>query len=166
MRTGWGESQFPGFHVKYNHFLGMVYFKSKDVTKLPWTTTKDNVERESPLYQFALGKMRVAGKPALEFLNRLYAREIEVEGKEELELLQQAGSLSIEDVAQTKNAHFRATTKKVAKKEVTISYKKPLVDVEKAKAALGKRKLSNRAVGEMTFDYFMQAQALQESSSR
>ena len=57
-RTGWGLDNFPIFHSKYNHFLGYVYFRSKDVRKLPWTTTKEGVLRESPVYQAALADMR------------------------------------------------------------------------------------------------------------
>src|SRR5712692_3815688 len=64
-KTGWGTDSHPGFHVKYNHFLGYVYFRSKDVQKLPWTTTKEGVDLESPIYQTALAEMRLLSRPVL-----------------------------------------------------------------------------------------------------
>ena len=72
-RTGWGTDSHPRFHVKYNHFLGYVYFRSKDVQKLPWTTTKEGVDLESPIYQTALAEMRLLSRPVLNFLNDLYS---------------------------------------------------------------------------------------------
>lgn len=71
-RTGWGIDSHPAFHSKFNHFLGYVLFRSKDVQKLPWTTTKEGVNRESPIYQAALAEMRLLSRPVLDFLNNLY----------------------------------------------------------------------------------------------
>ena len=108
--TGWGDS-LPAFHTKYNHFLGYVYFKSKDVSKLPWKTTKDGVEHESPIFQKALAEMKILARPVLNFLNKMYPSEAPAE-QAERETLQRASAVSVESVASKRQSRsFSARTK-------------------------------------------------------
>jgi len=155
--TGWGDS-LPGHHVKFNHFLGYVYFKSNDANKLPLTTTKEGVERESPLYQKALGEMRLLTRPVLDFLNRMYPTDIQPEGVAERETLERAGAVSVETVAtkKKKSASFSAkTTKKDANASVNIVYKRAKKDIDRIRRAIKKPRMSATKIGEHTFDVFL-----------
>jgi hypothetical protein len=154
--TGWGENKFPQFHSKYNHFLGMVYFRSTDLRLLPWTTTKDGVEKESPVYQSALGQMRVLAKPITDFLNTMYPGDVPLEDRPAFELLENARMVSVASLAKDKNSTFLAKTSPVKPHDdVHISYVKPLREVNKVRDALRDRHLSNKGVGEKTFEYFV-----------
>ena len=115
-RTGWGMNNIPVFHPKFNHFLGLVYFRSKDVRKLPWTTTKEGIERESAVYQVAMQQMRIVSRPVLDFCNNMYG-DVELRGVEERDLLEKAASVKLEGVAGRQNSAFKADVKR--KKKMT-----------------------------------------------
>lgn len=153
--TGWGEA-LPQFHTKYNHFLGIVYFRSSNLLLLPWTTTKDGVERESAVYQLALGRMGVLAKPILEFFNDMYAKDVAVEGKQQTELIEGAKKISVQTLARSSNQAWKAQPRKPKPDEgLTITYKRSLKLVNIVRTSLGKPNMSNKAVGEYTFDYYL-----------
>lgn len=53
-KTGW-ETR---FHTEFYGFVGTVSFTSPDASKLPWNTTKTDVDLNNPAYQMALTDMR------------------------------------------------------------------------------------------------------------
>lgn len=153
--TGWGET-LPQFHTKYNHFLGIVYFRSSNLLLLPWTTTKDGVERESAVYQLALGRMGVLAKPILDFFNVTYAKDVAIEGKEQIDLIESAKKISIQTLARSSNQAWSARPRKPTTDErVSICYQRSRKQVTRVKETLGKTNMSNKAVGEYTFDYYL-----------
>jgi hypothetical protein len=154
-QTGWGVEQSPIHHPKYNHFLGMVHFRSKDVRKLPWTTTKEGVELESPIYQRALKEMRSQARPVLDYLNKMY-QETVLESEAEREVFDSGKATKPTTSAGRTNSVFTATIKPKADSEiVSIQYKRPKKEVEKIKKAIGKPNMSNVSVGEYTFEHFL-----------
>jgi hypothetical protein len=154
-RTGWGVDHVPDFHPKFNHFLGMAFFRSKDVRALPWTTTKEGVELEAPVYQFALAEMRTMSRPALAFLSRMYP-DVRVESEGERDVLQNAKGTGVQKIAGRGNAPLKADVPRKKENDlVHIQYKRSRKDVEKIKRAIGKPKLSAVGVGEYTFDVFL-----------
>ncbi len=108
-RTGWGSDSQPAFHSKYNHFLGYVYFRSKDVQKLPWTTTKEGVNRESTIYQAALAEMRLLSRPVLDFLNTLYT-DVKEQSEPEHALFQKARPVAPQKIASRSNTVFNGSS--------------------------------------------------------
>ncbi len=153
-RTGWNVDSHPTFHSKYNHFLGYVYFRSKDGQKLPWTTTKDDVDQESPIYQRALAEMWILSRSILDFLNALYP-EVKEEGEAEHALFESAKAISPQAIAKRPNANFQATVKKQpGSTPVWISYQRPKRQLESIKEALGRPKMSAANIGQYTFDWF------------
>ncbi|WP_156398241.1 ATP-binding protein [Caulobacter sp. Root1455] len=52
-KTGWDN-----FHTEFYGFVGIVEFVSKDANKLPWHTTKTDVDLNNSAYQLALADMR------------------------------------------------------------------------------------------------------------
>jgi hypothetical protein len=143
------------WHSKYNHFAGFVYFRSRYVDRLPWTTTKDGVNLESEVYQAALGQMRVIAKPILAFLSKAYSSDSPAEDTPEFALLEKTPSVPLDRVARGKDSQFVAHTPVKKKSAVRIAYDRPAKIVEDAKQALGETRISNREVGERTFDYFV-----------
>lgn len=152
-KTGWGTDSHPAFHVKFNHFLGYVYFRSKDLWKLPWTTTKEGVDRESPIYQTALAEMRLLSRPVLNFLNDLYP-DVKEESEPEHALFKSAQPIPPQKIAKRYNTPFEAKPKKeIGDKPVSIQYKRPKKKLEQIKKVLGKR-ISASDIGKHTFDWF------------
>jgi hypothetical protein len=54
-KTGWDITK---FHSDFYGFVGYVNFISQDPLKLPWKTTKTDVDLNNPAYQMALTDMR------------------------------------------------------------------------------------------------------------
>jgi hypothetical protein len=153
-RTGWGSDSHPAFHSKYNHFLGYVYFRSKDVQKLPWTTTKEGVNRESMIYQAALAEMRLLSRPVLDFLNDLYT-DVKEQSEPEHALFRQAKPIAPQTVARRSNTSFKAEiVKETEDSLMSIQYKRPKKKIRKIREFLGKPNMSAYRVGEYTFDWF------------
>jgi hypothetical protein len=55
LRTGWDVTK---FHSEFYGFVGYVNFVCRDPRKLPWKTTKTDVDLNNPAYQVALKSMR------------------------------------------------------------------------------------------------------------
>ncbi|MBI4032578.1 ATP-binding protein [Candidatus Berkelbacteria bacterium] len=154
--TGWGET-LPQWHSKFGHFVGYVYFKSRDVRRLPWTTTKQGVVLDAPVYQTALREMRVQARPVLNFLSKMYPPDLEEEDVAERELLLKTKSTPINHVRKDTSFHadLDSETRTRANAPVNIQYKKPRRDVERIKQHLHKPAMSASSVGSYTFDYFL-----------
>lgn len=153
--TGWGDGM-PAFHNKFNHFVGFTYFQSADVRLLPWRTTKQGVERESPVYQAALVEMKLQAKPILDFLGRMYPTDLEPEGVEERELLLDAKILSIEEVTKEQSTFSVKRTVRTKPVTVSIQFTRPRDVVKRVARYLGDPSMSAARVGEHTFDYFVE----------
>jgi hypothetical protein len=152
--TGWGD-RFPAHHSKYNHFCGFVYFRSTDVNALPWTTTKQGVERESEVYQAALAQMRLSSRPILDYLNDLYPGDVEDLVVEQRDLLRNAPSVPVDRVP-AHNREFSARVPKQLDSLMNIQYRRRKKDVDKIRQHLGDPKMPAYRVGEETFDYFLE----------
>lgn len=154
-QTGWGSDGFPQFHTKYNHFIGHVYFSSKDLSKLPWDTTKSRIEVESRIYQATLNEMRIQARPILDTLSKFYPSEREEEETIQRTLLLDSKAVSINKLPK-KESPFSIKEQKTQPEDATISYKRPRVQIERVKRTISSnRRVSNHEVGEHTFDYFL-----------
>ncbi len=76
--TGWGllEEQsdrlmVPNFHNQYARFRGLVWFDSDDSARVPWNTTKTDVDTDSSVWQRAFSRMIEMMRPVITFLNEL-----------------------------------------------------------------------------------------------
>jgi hypothetical protein len=154
--TGWGEG-FPAFHSKFNHFVGLVLFDSADVHKLPWKTTKQGVEKESPIYQVALNEMQVQARPVITFLNELYPSDIEPEGVEEARQMESSNTVGLQALSRAgSTSTFSVRRGRTVSSTVTIQYLRPRELVSRIGAFFGDRHMPAYRVGENTFDYFVQ----------
>ncbi|MDY6991939.1 MAG: ATP-binding protein, partial [Pseudomonadota bacterium] len=151
-RTVWGNENYKIWHNQYNGFIGIVFFHhATEPEKLPWTTTKRNIDLTSKLYNRALVKMKKHTEPFTLYTGRRRdnieeAKKIESESKE----------IDIRQVELNLQPTFPNITKKETTKMCNIQYRKPCDLISEVKAALGKKSMSNREVGDETFKYFVE----------
>lgn len=124
--TGWGDG-LPQWHTKFRHFVGYVYFRSSDVRQLPWTTTKQGIVVDSPVYQAALSEMKLQARPVIAFLSNMYAQDIDEEDVPEREVLASARSTTVDRIRT--DASFKADVVEERKRKenalVSIQYSRP-----------------------------------------
>lgn len=164
--TGWGlietsenRTVIPSYHNQFARFRGIVSFDSRDAARLPWNTTKNDVDRDNPIWQKTFERMIEMMRPAINFLNDL-DRDIDEFTSDESPLLEKVNRAA-ETKAEsfTRKLEFRAPKRgslESVKKLNTIKYSKPAKDVEFLEDALGVR--SPKAVGERTFDLVLKSQ--------
>jgi Histidine kinase-, DNA gyrase B-, and HSP90-like ATPase len=159
-KTAWGILEqegnkllTPSYHNQYARFRGVVYFDSSDSSKVPWNTTKTDIDQDSPAWQSVFLVMIDMMRPVVTFLNEL-DDDIDNHPKNESPLLQfvnKAMTIAPENLNVTKSfaGPSRESVRK-GPKTVKIQYSRRHDDVEFMKEELEAR--SARAVGEKTFD--------------
>jgi hypothetical protein len=155
--TGWGEA-LPNFHSKYNGFVGVVIFRSRNPLELPWTTTKRGLNRESPVFQSARIEMNLLARPIISFLNDMYKSEL-VEEPAERKIAEKVTLKDIREVVARKPATFQITKKpQQAKATTRIQYEAAVHDIERIKKAIRQPAWGANKVGKYTFDYFVKTE--------
>lgn len=150
--TVWGNEGFSKWHPQYNGFMGIVRFESSDPSLLPWTTTKREIDTQSPLYRRALVEMKKATRSFIDYSNQrkedvALAKKIEISGT-----LQQVSNL-----AKQESMRFpQIATQKV--KKANILYTVDLERAKKAAKALGNTNMAYKQIGIRTFEYFLEAE--------
>jgi len=164
--TGWGlleeESDrlmVPNFHNQYARFRGLVWFDAEDSSRVPWNTTKTDVDVDSSVWLRAFVRMIEMMRPVIVFLNDL-DQDIDANTRENSPLFQyvaQARVIKADRVVGKSDFVAPSRTDVYFKpKTVKIQYSRLIEDVEFLKDALDVN--SGRAVGEMTFDMALDAQ--------
>ena len=73
--TGWGtgdvdgRGESPAWHTQYRRFRGFVFFESEHPNALPWTTTKNEIDRSAVAYRKTLAKMRLVIRSFTSYTN-------------------------------------------------------------------------------------------------
>ena len=159
--TIWGAPHgMRQYHPDFAYFRGYAFFDSDDASLLPWTTTKTGVDVDSTVYKNVRQEMIELSKPVLTFLSNLAKERAAYENADSTDL-------SLEQAIQSAEAKLMdglpATPSFVAPqprpvlpgpKMQKIQYWKPAAEVEKAKQLLKVGTFT--AVGEKTFEYFME----------
>lgn len=145
--TGWGVRPVPAWHPQYIGFMGVARFESDDPRKLPWKTTKRDVESSNGFYQRALPVMMRATKRLTDYTN---ARRAEAKRIKRIE------RAALTQPVQRVMASTAAILPKVEVNDlVTIEYVRERADVELAAEALGIVGTSPSEVGIRTFEYYL-----------
>jgi hypothetical protein len=149
--TVWGDQDFKVWHSQYNGFGGFLFLWSDDSEKLPWTTTKREVEVGDPLYLRARVRMKQLTEQFIEYTN---ARKADLPVAKAAE--KAAPSVDVRAVAAGESLVFPEIAGKPAggPDTSTISYRKPKVDVKEVAEALGDFAMPPKEVGIKTFEYF------------
>lgn len=149
-RTIWGDDGFQIWHPQYNGFAGFAFFEANDAKKLPWTTTKREVDLTDPIYRRAVGRMKEVTLDFIAYSNR---RKSDLEFAKEAE--RNAVTVEITKITEARPMSFPRMLAKAPRRDtVTISYSKPKVEVKEIAGALGYPGMSASEVGRETFDYF------------
>lgn len=148
--TGWGQRGVPIYHPKYNRFKGFALIESKDPTKLPWNSAKNGLSTSSPVYIEMLDEMQTMTQQYTAVMSKAYPPEREETiGKGIL------GEMRIKSISEfTQDQLFKAPPIPTTPVYTTINYKKKKNEVDRIKKCMGKWYMSNREVGEKTFDYY------------
>lgn len=157
--TGWGVDGTRQYHADFAFFRGLVEFSCEDSSKLPWTTTKTGVDRDSKVYKFALHHMNLCMQPILSLL-RDRAEETtkyeagDISSKPIAECIEHAQTVRIQDIAFSDKftRPLKISTPKKKKNEIKISYSVPIEKFEEVKSKLNAA--TQKQVGERTFDYY------------
>lgn len=159
-RTGWGDIggdvSIPKIHNQFARFRGYALLESDDGDKLPWNTSKTDVEMDSPVYLQVRQRMIEMTRPVIDFLNDLDSEKEQVEQPARVAVEDASaspvalGSLPLQPVFRFE----RGVAKPKPVPLTSIAYRRPLKDVEWAKFKLAA--MTNREVGEKTFDYYVE----------
>jgi hypothetical protein len=157
--TGWGVNGIPKYHANYAFFRGLVEFTSADSSKLPWTTTKTGVDRDSQVYKSALHHMSECMQPIITFLKdraeetNLFTTE-QIKSQPLLSAISSASSKRIYDIEESKT--FTRPAKEIAPAEnatnVVVKYNVPAEHAELVRESLGVT--TNSKAGKLTFEYY------------
>lgn len=149
-KTGWGKNKPIGrkWHSQYKPFVGFAAFSSDDPKLLPWNTTKRGVDLNSEIYRQALVLMADATKPAIQYTN-LRKKDIDTAVKFENQTTRE----SLLSIGENKILTFPIFEPKTVKTAV-VSYSVDERRLQRAKEAQGNLLMSNRELGETTFEYY------------
>jgi hypothetical protein len=128
--TGWGQAPVPAWHPQFNGFMGVVRFESVDPKKLPWKTTKRNVETSNPSFLRALPAMKRATERFVDYTNKRKS-----DSKRLKKLERAAPQIPVRKVTANSPAKLPAVT---GGDIVTIEYVRERADVDAAADALNK----------------------------
>lgn len=151
-RTIWGVDGYKVWHPQYNGFAGFVFFSCDDPKKLPWTTTKREVDTADPLYRRTVGRMKEITDEFISYTNR---RKADVESAKAAE--QGNKSIRVAELTVPKTMAFPKLVSEENKGKaeiVTISYQKPRSEVDEIKDSCGNWNMSAKDVGRITFEYY------------
>lgn len=158
--TGWGliedasnAIKVPSFHNQFARFRGIVSFDSDDSSRVPWNTTKTDVDQDNPVWQLTFTRMCEMMRPVITFLNEL-DNDIDEHTRDEsplFEFVSKARAVRTEELP-TKSA-FVAPARSAVRKSVKttkIQYSKPQDQISflMKELSLG----TATAVGQRTFE--------------
>lgn len=153
-RTVWGDDEFKVWHPQYNGFGGFVFFSSEDQSKLPWTTTKRELDAASPLYRRAIAKMKILTDQFTKYTNM---RKHDLEAARVAEVKKNLVEVSELTVVQPLRMPILSSVSQRSDM-VSISYQRPKKDVVEMKQHLGAPGMTNKDLGIKTFEYFREVE--------
>lgn len=162
--TGWGliEEQsnsivIPSFHNQFARFRGIAYFDSDDSSRVPWNTTKTDVDQDNPVWQQSFGRMMEMMRPVITFLNDL-DNDIDEHTRENSPLLDYVSKAAATkpETLPVRSSFIAPARGSIQKslKTVKVQFSKPLNQVEFLIKELSVD--SAKAVGERTFELIYQ----------
>jgi hypothetical protein len=158
--TGWGVVEeetssvyIPSFHNQFARFRGIVTFDSDDSTRVPWNTTKTDVDQDNAIWQKTLETMIEMMRPVITFLNDL-DKDIDEHTREKsplLEYVTKAKAVKSEELP--RNSVFVAPARGSltrGPKTIKIQYSRPIEEIEFLMNELSLT--SAKDVGQKSFD--------------
>lgn len=154
-QTGWGDG-LRKFHPSTNRFVGFVLFESKDVSLLPWATTKDGVDFESVIWRYTLNEMVKIARPVVAMLVSQYQTDKNMQKINNIML--NSKNTPIEELPANLAFKVNFGSENRIKKE-RILYEVPKEDVDKIRRIVGSKRITNEEIGKKTFYYFLEMES-------
>lgn len=148
-KTVWGDDDFTRWHSQYRGFMGIVKFRSEKASKLPWTTTKRDVDQSSGIYRRAVSRMKVLTRKYIAYTS---ARRQDLGRAGEAE--KASVLIPLKEVKARRNLGVPLIVKSSPNTITSIQYKVDRSRLARVKKALSRGYLSNSEAGKKTFDYF------------
>jgi hypothetical protein len=156
--TGWG-SEFASFQPKYRSFVGLASFESDDPLRLPWTTTKRDINRESGVFIHARALMATMSKPILTFLNSQYPSDASTEAGDIRDAVEGVRAVSFKDIASKPISGFSySPPKKKEKKTEWVRFNAQIASLDKVRRHVRRPGLSASEIGKLTFDHYLKTE--------
>jgi hypothetical protein len=163
--TGWtgsGGDGGPNYHGQFQRFRGYAFFNAEDSSVLPWNTTKNGMDRDSPRYKYVRLKMIELMKPVISFLNQMKKEREKDSSPDERPLekiIEDSNSTPLSDYKienLAKTFSYPQVTSQIIKQSDygKIAYTMPLTRIRKVMKSLGVK--SYKEVGEQTFEYYFE----------
>ncbi|MPM22261.1 hypothetical protein SDC9_68712 [bioreactor metagenome] len=162
-KTGWGVKKpisIPKYHNQFDRFRGFVYFDSEDTSLLPWNSSKNDIDKDSPLYLSIKQQMVIMMRPVIDFLNKVHDESNpKYEEKPLREKLQEgdASTIALNKIFENhsdliSDFIYPDIENKSIDNLIEVSYYQPKHKVEKAMQETGIETISE--LGSASFDYF------------
>lgn len=153
--TGWGigATGLPLFQPKHRPFIGTVFFVSEDAEKLPWTTTKSDINEDSSIWQEAKRQMSAIGRTVISFLDSRYNDEGTEIASPDLQIA--AGTKTNVIMAAVATRRSFEAPKTPPPENVKIQYSAKVADVKRIETYLRRPGMGGSEVGRHTFHYFL-----------
>ena len=159
-KTGWGwqtpemdaATGLPRYHNQFARFRGYILFDCENAGRLPWNTTKTDIDPDNSIWLDARQVMSSVMRPVIDFLN-LVDRESELPNSDRLltGLLQSANTKAIADIRDEQNFRYPKNPRPPRPTTVTIQFPKEKDRVEELREAMGTD--SARATGDAAFEF-------------
>jgi len=159
--SGWDVAPMPQFHSKYRAFLGFVFFESEDPLRLPWTTTKRDLNKESSIYLYVKGRMATAARPVISFCNKKYPQDRDEEPIER-EISKEVKAIFLGELASRRPTVFNAPLpeKTISRTTTRVQYDAENLDLDKVRKHLRRPRMGAGAIGKYTFHDFLKREGL------
>lgn len=157
--SGWGTPSMPQFHPKYRKFIGLVFFESEDAHKLPWTTTKRGLNRESRAYILIRNKMGAVAQPVLSYLANTYNGPSDDEEPIDRNIGDLISQVDVGAAVARKTTVFKPPQHRTKPSVTRIQYDAKLEELDLVRNHL-RNNMSATAIGRYTFDYFLNNEGL------
>ena len=148
-RTVWENEDFPVWHPQYNGFLGVASFSSTDASKLPWTTTKRDLDIQSPIYKRAITRMKQVTNKFIAYTTRRKADLEAAKAKEKA-----TEKVSVYEIRANPELRLPTLSIRPTRQLANICYQVPKSEVKEVASSLGNANMTATRVGKETFRYY------------
>ena len=156
--TGWGN-ELASFQPKYRSFVGIASFESDTPLKLPWTTTKRDLNRESSVFIRARGLMATMSKPILSFLNAQYSSDRTEEVADIRDTVGGVREVSFKDIAAKATTGFLYTPpRKKEKKTEWVRFQADVLSLDKVRRHLRRPNMRAGEIGKLTLSHYVKTE--------
>jgi hypothetical protein len=150
-RTVWGRDNFNVWHPQYNGFAGFVFYQCDDQEKLPWTTTKRELDASSPLYRRTVKRMQSITTSFIDYTNR---RKVDLEAAHAAEAPVRQVNVTELKAPQPLRLPSLRSVQTNKPPTTTIAYSRPKSELDEIRDHLGNILMTNKDIGILTFEHF------------